>query len=647
MPRAITSATSLDNLKKEAKRWLKGLREKRPDARTRFERAYPNGPATPVLRDVQHALAREYGQDSWVALQRELEARGERAALQAPETTEAFDRLAADLLLAFNARDTDALQRLNDYYRRAFTFEDLRAEIWRRLYSFRQRAFSNPEESIQPGEAQLVIAQNAGFSSWAALIEMPDTRRPPVPPYAVDATDSRITPCRHLNESEWDALLGAMREHRLSRLEASTVTDSILARIAQLDHVTSLSLSGSRSLTDAGILLLAGMPQLKHLNLTDTNATDRGLEVLRQLPNLETFEMTWHRGITDAGVAQLKWCDRLERVDVMGTFTGDGVIEALQDKPDLRTFSSGRLVTDAGVRLLQNFPRFKTWQGNGPRDAGEPDADSTRLLIDGPVTDEGLSTLAMLDGVFALDLFWHVTGVTPDGFAHLVHMPNLGSLGADGSLTNDDVFGHLARMPRLRRLRAQGTHATDDGFVALSRSRSLEGLWCGKDETALGRRGIAALSAMPALRSLGVNCHKVDDAGLSALPRFAALTALTPIGFTDAGFRHVGKCERLEDLSCMYCRETTDAATEHVAALRLRKYYAGLTQITDRSLEVLGGMPSLEDVEFYECLAVTDAGLAFLAALPSLQKISVTGLPHVTFEGTRAFSARVRVSYST
>ena len=38
------------------------------DARARFERAYPKVPATPVLRDVQHALAREYGHESWAAL---------------------------------------------------------------------------------------------------------------------------------------------------------------------------------------------------------------------------------------------------------------------------------------------------------------------------------------------------------------------------------------------------------------------------------------------------------------------------------------------------------------------------------------------------------------------------------------------------
>ena len=62
-----------------------------------------------------------------------------------------------------------------------------------------------------------------------------------------------------------------------------------------------------------------------------------------------------------------------------------------------------------------------------------------------------------------LDLFWHVTGITSEGFAHLAHLPNLEALGADGTLSDDVAMGHFARLPRLRRLRAQGAVATDAG----------------------------------------------------------------------------------------------------------------------------------------------------------------------------------------
>jgi len=62
--------TTLDNLRKAAKRWLKALRDGDPEARERFRRAHPQGPAHPTLRDVQYALARERGHDSWRALTR-------------------------------------------------------------------------------------------------------------------------------------------------------------------------------------------------------------------------------------------------------------------------------------------------------------------------------------------------------------------------------------------------------------------------------------------------------------------------------------------------------------------------------------------------------------------------------------------------
>ena len=47
--------SSIDNLKKEAKRRLKALRAQQPEA-------------TATLRDVQHTVAREHGHESWKAM---------------------------------------------------------------------------------------------------------------------------------------------------------------------------------------------------------------------------------------------------------------------------------------------------------------------------------------------------------------------------------------------------------------------------------------------------------------------------------------------------------------------------------------------------------------------------------------------------
>jgi hypothetical protein len=651
MPREITPATSLDTLRKEAKRWLKALRAGDGDARARFARACPHAPGRPGLRDVQHALAREYGQESWMALKNALgdRGRGSTAAVSSPLLAmDAYEALGKDYVAAFNARDEAALARLNAHYGRSFTFDDLWAEIWRRVYAFRQRSSQVAQNQLTLEEAQVVLAQDTGFGGWDALARAVRTGAPAVPAYAIDIAENRISPRRAVTDREWDELIAVMKEQRIPALDAGgLMTDEVLARVASLEHVTSLSLGGSRSLTDDGLLYLARMPQLERLDLSEYpggRLTDRGLAVLRHLPNLRSVGMCWQRGFTDAGVANLRFCDRLEDVNLMGSPTGDGAIRALVGKPHLRRFSSGRQVTDEGLPLLHGFPRLKTWSGGPP---SEHDAtDVGKLLIDGPFTNTGLAGLAGLEGVVDLDLFWHVSGITSDGLGVLKALPNLLSLGADGGLSDDVAMRHFASIPRLRNLRAQEAVASDDGFEALARSKTLEAFW-GRVCPNFGNRAFQAFSRMPSLRRMGVGCGNVDDAVLAAFPAFPALRELTPIGVRDPGFRHIGRCERLERLTCMYCRETTDEATAHIANLRIRYYYAGLTRITDRSLEILGRMPSLEQVEFYECKGITDAGLAFLAALPALREVAIDESPGVTFEGTKVFPARVRVRYAT
>ena len=655
MPRPISSATSPDVFRKQARRWLKALRANDVGARARFERAYTGAPREPVLRDVQHALAREYGHENWKALLAAVAAVSAPAP-GAPErpllSSGQYESLAQDYVRAFDARDEGALERLNTYYGRSFTFDDLWAEIWRRLYSFRQRAFrSENKQDLHLDEARSLLAQDAGFSSWAALLDAIRTGAPAVPPFVVDAAENRMAPRRQLSDREWDQLIAVMRERRVTALDAGgLMTDDVLARIATLDHVTSLSLGGSRQLTDDGLQHLARMPQLQQLDLSEYpggRLTDRGLAVLRHLTGLRRFEMTWQSGITDAGVANLRSCDRLEQVNLMGSSTGDGAIRALAGKPDLRRFSTGRLVSDAGLPLLHEFPRLKTWHGRPPSIAGPQDDETVgHLLIDGPFTNRGLAGLAGLEGVADLDLFWHVTGISSDGFAALRGLPNLLQFAADGRLSDDEAMRHIAAIPRLRNLRAQESVATDAGFEALSRSSTLEGFW-GRVCPNFGNRAFRAFSTMPSLERMGVGCANVDDDVLAAFPDFPALRELTPVGVRDPGFRHIGRCERLERLTCMYCRETTDEATAHIAGLNISYYYAGLTLITDRSLEILGRMPSLEQVELYECQHVTDAGLPFLAALPRLREVALDGLPGVTLAGTKVFAAGVRVRYST
>lgn len=101
--RTLTPATTVESLKKDAKRWLKALRAGDSDARAEFYRWHPDGrnatdatDATdgrdsPGLREVQHALALMYGFNGWIALTAEVARRALQAlqALQAQQAQQA------------------------------------------------------------------------------------------------------------------------------------------------------------------------------------------------------------------------------------------------------------------------------------------------------------------------------------------------------------------------------------------------------------------------------------------------------------------------------------------------------------------------------------------------------------------------------
>jgi hypothetical protein len=116
----------------------------------------------------------------------------------------------------------------------------------------------------------------------------------------------------------------------------------------------------------------------------------------------------------------------------------------------------------------------------------------------------------------------------------------------------------------------------------------------------------------------------------------------------DDGFHHVGRCKQLESLILMYCPETTDVATGHIAGLTgLKTYEAWSARITDKSLEILGGMLSLERIVLSDLANVTPAGLVSVAGLPRLREITLDILPQVAPENSVLFPAHVRVNIIT
>jgi hypothetical protein len=408
------------------------------------------------------------------------------------------------------------------------------------------------------------VARERGHESWAALRQAA-ARLPAGAPLVLTARDART---QQLREA-------------LDR-----------------DDATELDLGGVREIGDEDLRDLGRMRRLERLNLSGTSITDAGLEHLRGLDSLREVTLAWTR-------------------------TGDGAIRALAGKPHLGRFVSGVEVTDDGIGLLHDWPALVSWQG-GDETLGlfAYEEGPTRVALRGPFTDRGLARLRGLDALFSLNLDDRGLAITPAGLQPLADLPRLASLAIAAT---DESMPYVAALPHLRHLIVQDTPAGDDGFTALARSRTLENIW-GRECHNLRRRGVQALASMPTLRGLSVSLLNVDDDGLAALRDFPSLRELMPMGVRDEGYRHVGACERLESLILMYCRNTTDAATEHITGLRqLTYYFNSYTTITDRTPELLSTMPSLERITFDTCHGLTDAGVAQLACLPRLRELNVSG----------------------
>ncbi len=467
-----------------------------------------------------------------------------------------------------------------------------------------------------------------------------------------------LKPTGNLSDEDWDRVIDLMESHAIPGLEVTdTFTDRHLQRLARLGNLLYLNLNSSQ-VTDAGLQALAGLPNLEHLGLSGCKGiTDAGLGALSSTPRLTHFHADHHQGITDVGIARLSNHLYLENVSLLGTRTGDSSLAALTGKPNLTHLSLGSDVTDAGLARLPEFPAFRTWRNGTPAPemslmSASAHPSFVMLNLKAPVTDAGLAHFAGLDGLFAVSLFG-TTGsrvfddsastVSATGIAHLAKMANLGWLGCCAGKCTDDVMAQIGSMPRLRFLMCQDTVAGDAGFEALAKSQTIQHIW-GRRCYHLGNRGFAALAHMPALSGLAVSCRHVDDIGLSALPTFPALRELMPIDVTDDGFVHVGRCQKLDTLEAMYCPEMTDAATSHIRSLPLKTYRVWGARITDRTLEILGGMASLERLLFYKC-GITDHGLAHLAKLPRLQHLALESLEKVTEAGLAQFAASVQVSY--
>ena len=223
---------------------------------------------------------------------------------------------------------------------------------------------------------------------------------------------------------------------------------------------------------DRDLLHLQRFPELKVLNVSETEVGDAVMGVLSRLPSLEKLYLGKTR-ITLVGMAELPNAQGIEYLSLQGLQLGN----------------------EAAVHVA-------------------PLTSLKHLGLDFTKMDDG--ALEHLRGLKSLETLWlnglHIKG---PGLGHLEGLPLLSKLIFANSAVGDPAMSHLGKLRQVRQLGLDDTAVTDLGISHLAGLKSLEKLWLNR--TVVGDGAIPALGKLTALKQLYLGGSRVTPEGLRRL----------------------------------------------------------------------------------------------------------------------------------
>jgi Leucine-rich repeat (LRR) protein len=153
-------------------------------------------------------------------------------------------------------------------------------------------------------------------------------------------------------------LLAGLKQLKLLNLQNTQVTDGGLKHLAGLKQLRSLLLFNAK-VTDAGLKELAGLKQLRSLDFSKTKVTDAGLKHLAGLKQLQTLELR-HTKVTDAGLKHLAGLKQLLGLGLGSTQVTDAGLKHLGGLKQLQLLDLGKTkVTAKGkADLKEALPKL-------------------------------------------------------------------------------------------------------------------------------------------------------------------------------------------------------------------------------------------------------------------------------------------------
>ncbi|XP_053116344.1 uncharacterized protein LOC128329350 isoform X2 [Hemicordylus capensis] len=215
------------------------------------------------------------------------------------------------------------------------------------------------------------------------------------------------------------------------------------------------------------------------------------------------------------------------------------------------------------------------------------------------------------------------------------------------SIITDQGLSVLQHLSRLQHLNLSAcVKLTDHCLQFLTGLPQLSHL--ALDQTRVSDRGLAEflLSAPPTLSHLSLNQTGVTESTLRLLPQFAP--HLGALSVKQTGVTDVSALRQLEALQRLHLDETPVSE----ASLLALSSHPALSVLTlsgvrsvdgNRALELVSGLPLLQQLSLPSRHTVTDTGLASLGRLAGLAQLDLTDYSHVTDAGLQHLARLCRL----
>lgn len=354
------------------------------------------------------------------------------------------------------------------------------------------------------------------------------------------------------------------------------VSDGDLEVVGSMIKMTTLSLADCQWVLDRGISMLAGLPDLKELDLTRTGLTDRGVQSIAQLPSLVWLRLEGTL-ISDVGTAMLAECASIQKLDLSGCYivTEEGVnkLNGLKNLKEIALEGISYFST-RGIELLSNFQSLETVSFDMPQWIAD---EEVGLLMN----STALKRIS-INGCKGTCILWMLSHPTLKevtltngrlGIEHLQYLSTLGGL--DTLKISQCEHLALAAFEKLRCLQNLKNLALDIAHGSFEK-HFIAGSIC----------------PLINLQELSLSCEYILDETVADLWRLPMLSSLF-----------------LED--CFYL---TDVGLEFLAMIH------GLKNLTLRSPS-----QSCANENLSEHMEVTEKGLVALTALTRLRRFVLNG----------------------